>query len=86
MNSEESKGEQIEKQNSKRPEMFSMKPRTWAMTSDQKYAYVYVPDPQHKAIEIRKIPSFEKLASEIRYELPGSITDIKILLIDDITN
>jgi hypothetical protein len=39
--------------------MFSMKPRTWAVTRDQKYAYVYVPEA--KAIEILRIPSFESL-------------------------
>lgn len=86
MNSVDKKGEQIEQQNSQKPEMFSMKPRTWAVTRDQKYAYLYVPGHQNKAIEIRKIPSFQKLSSEIRYVLPGSITDIKLLLIDDIIN
>ena len=48
--------------------VFSMQPRTWAVTRDQKYAYVYVPDAN--AIEILRIPSFESLATQIRYKMP----------------
>ena len=54
------------------------------MTRDQKYAYVYVPDAN--AIEILRIPSFQSLDSQIRYDLPDSATGIKLLLIDDIDN
>jgi hypothetical protein len=62
--------------------IFSMKPRTWAVTRDNKYAYVYVPDAN--AIEILRIPSFQSLDSQIRYDLPDSATGIKLLFIDDI--
>jgi hypothetical protein len=61
-----------------------MQPRTWAVTRDQKYAYVYVPDAN--AIEILRIPSFESLAIQIRYKMPDSANGLKILLIDDINN
>lgn len=64
--------------------VFSMQPRTWAVTRDQRYAYVYVPEAN--AIEILMIPSFESLASQIRYDLPESANGIKILVIDDINN
>jgi len=60
--------------------MFSMKPRTWAVSSDQKYAYVHVPEAN--AIEVLRIPSFKSLNPKIRYTLPDSDTEIKLLIID----
>ena len=60
--------------------MFSMKPRTWAVSRDQKYAYVHVPEAN--AIEILRIPSFKSLNPKIRYTLPDSDTEIKLLIID----
>jgi len=79
------KDDPLEGEEKKKPQiMFSMKPRTWAMTRDQKYAYVHAPEAN--AIEILRIPSFEPINSQIRYELPNSSTDIKLLLIDDINN
>jgi hypothetical protein len=64
--------------------MFSMKPRTWAVTRDQKYAYVYVHEA--KAIEILRIPSFEPLEPQIRYKMPYLATGLNMIVLDDINN
>ena len=62
-----------------------MQPKTWAVTRDQKYAYVYVP--AANAIEILRIPSFESLAYQKRFKLDDTFTDgIKLLIIDDFNN
>lgn len=60
---------------------FSLKSGTYAISNDQNYAYLHVPD--SKEIVVYKVPSFEPLGQSTRYTLPPQAKGVKILLLDD---